>query len=466
METYDLVIIGSGPAGYVGAIRAAQLGARVCVVEKDELGGVCLNRGCIPTKTLLKTAELLAQAREAEGFGVKITGEIALDLAKAMERKDYVVKTLVKGIESLFKSWKITLKKGDAKFLAKEKISVRSGQTVEEISAKSFLIATGSSPAQLPAFPIDGVKILLSDHLLAMKQLPKSLLIIGAGAIGCEWAFMLKSFGSEVTVIEMMSQVAPTEDEMIGTLLAREMKKRKIKALVGEKISRVETDSEGVIAHTESGGELRAEKMLVSIGRAPNSNNLGLEQIGLQLCGRGFIKVNSRMETSAPGIYASGDVAGGMLLAHKASAEAKVAVANALGQKEEMDYQIVPAVIFTSPQAAGVGLKERDAQSKGLNYSAASFPFRALGKAQAIGEISGEVKLVYEKSSLRLLGCHIIGPDAGNLIHQAVIAMKMNATIKHLAQSIYAHPTLSEAIMESAEAGLGMAIHLPKVKSG
>jgi len=464
METYDLVIIGAGPAGYVGAIRAAQMGARVCVIEKDELGGVCLNRGCIPTKTLLKTAELLTQTRESEEFGIKIKGEILLDLAQAMQRKDNVVKTLVKGIESLFKSWKITLKKGEARFINKETLAVKSSSGEETIPASSVLIATGSSPAQIPIFPIDGDKILGSDHLLAIKQLPKSVLIIGAGAIGCEWAFMLKAFGAEVIIIEMLAQVAPTEDEMIGTLLGREMKKRKIKALVSEKIAKVETSAEGVIAHTESGEELRAEKILVSIGRAPNSKGLGLEQIGVETDPAGFIKVNSRMETSVPKIYSAGDVTGGMLLAHKASAQAKVAIANALGKKEQMDYNIVPAVIFTSPQAASVGLKERDAKAKGINYSTASFPFRALGKAQAIGEIAGEVKLVFEKESLGLLGCHIIGPDAGDLIHEAVIAMKMNATIKDLAHTIHAHPSLSEALMEAGEAGLGTAIHLPKPK--
>jgi dihydrolipoamide dehydrogenase len=263
----------------------------------------------------------------------------------------------------------------------------------------------------------------------------------------------------------MMPQVAPTEDEMVGTLLLREMKKRKIKALVGAKIVKVETHGEGVTARTESGEEFQAEKMLVSIGRSPNSKDLGLEPLGLELCRQGFIQVNSRMETSVPNIYAAGDVVGKALLAHKASAEAKVAVANALGKKEEIDYGTIPAVIFTFPQVASVGLKERDAKAKGIAYATSSFPFRALGKAQAIGEIAGEVKLVYEQGSLRLLGCHIIGPDAGGLIHEAALALRMKATVKDLAQTVHAHPTLSEALMEAGEAALGNAIHLPKSKS-
>jgi len=462
MEIYDLVIIGSGPAGYVGGIRAAQIGAKVCIIEKDDLGGVCLNRGCIPTKTLIKSAEVLAQARDAEEFGVRISGDISLDLAKAMARKDQVVKTLVKGIDSLLKSWKITVKKGEAKFLSQEKILVESGQVREEISAGAFLVATGSSPAQIPVFPVDGKKILNSDQMLKLTEVPESILIIGAGAMGCEWAFILKEFGSEVFIIELLPQIAPAEDETLGALLLREMKKRKIQALVGEKILEVKEDSDGILARTESGEELKVKKIFVSIGRVPNSQNIGLENAGVETDGRGFIKVDSRMQTSARKIFSAGDVAGGLLLAHKASAEAKVAVANALGQREEMDYSVVPSVIFSSPQLASVGLKERDAKAKGINYAVSSFQFRALGKAQAIGEIAGEVKLVFEKESQRLLGAHIIGPDASALIHELALALKMNATIKDIAHTIHAHPTLSEAVMEAGEAGMGMAIHIPK----
>jgi len=464
MNSYDLAIIGSGPAGYVAAIRASQLGAKVCVVERDELGGVCLNRGCIPTKALVKTAELLAQVRSSEEFGVKNSSSASLDLAAAMQKKDQVVSTLVRGIESLFKSWKIILIKGSAQFAAKDKIIVQSKDGSSELLAGSFLIATGSSPAQIPLFPVDGSQILTSDYLLSMKEVPKSIIIIGAGAIGCEWAFILKEFGCEVTIIEMLDQVAPTEDEMVGTILAREMKKIKIKTMVGEKITKVERKSGSVIARTESGQELAAEKILLSIGRAPNSAGLGLEELRVDTDARGFIKVNSRMETSVPKIYAAGDVAGGMLLAHKASAEAKVAAANALGKKEEMDYRVVPSAIFSSPEVASVGLREKEAKAKGLNYGVASFPVRTLGKAQAMGEIAGEIKMVFDRQSRRLLGCHIIGPRASDLIHEAGLAIRLNATVKDIAETIHAHPTLSEGLMEAAEAALGIAIHIPKPK--
>jgi len=488
MSSFDLTIIGAGPGGYVAAIRAAQLGAgaKICVVEKDELGGVCLNRGCIPTKALLKTAEVMAEVRAAEEFGIniftpaiepviaskpgadlgsaKILGP-TLDLKRAMERKDQVVKTLVRGIDSLFKSWKITTIKGTAKFVGRDKIFVATGAVAEEISAGAFIIATGSESAQIPLFPIDGNRILTSDHLLKMIEVPKSILIIGAGAIGCEWAFIMKNFGAEVTVIEMLDQVAPTEDEMIGTLLAREMKKLKIKIILSDKIVKVDQGEDGVTAKTESGQELKAQKMLVSIGRAPNSKGIGLEAAGVETDARGFVKVNARLETSVQKIYAIGDVAGGMLLAHKASAEGKVAVANALGKNEEMDYSVIPAAIFTSPEVASVGLREKDAKEKGINYATSSFPIRALGKAQAMGEIAGEIKMVFDKGSLQLLGCHIIGARASDLIHEAALAIKMGAKISDIADTIHAHPTLSEGLMEAAEAGLGMAIHLPKSKS-
>ena len=459
MENYDLVIIGSGPAGYVGAIRGAQLGARVCVIEKGLLGGVCLNLGCIPTKTLLRTAELLRLFRSGEEFGVIIEKEPYLDLAKAMERKDRVIHNLRKGIEALFKSYKLSLIKGTAKFLTKDKLLVKTDSEEREISGGAFLIATGASPMRIPLFPIDGEKILSSDHLLNLKHIPKSIIIIGAGAIGLEWAFILKEFGSEVSVVEMLSQALPNEDEMLGEILAREMRKSKIGLFTNEKIISLRQEENQLIVRTQSGKELKAEKLLVSIGRSPNSQGLGLENIGVETDAKGFIKVNNRLESSLPGIYSAGDVAGGMLLAHKASAEAKVAVANALGHKEEMDYSVIPSAIFTHPEVASVGLKEREAKAKGINYSTASFSFRSLGKAQAMGEIAGEIKLLFEQETLKLLGCHIIGANASDLIQEASLAIKLGASIKDLAHTIHPHPTLSEGLMEAGEAGLGIAIH-------
>ena len=465
MENYDLVIIGSGPAGYVGAIRGAQLGARVCVIEKGLLGGVCLNLGCIPTKTLVRTAELLRLARSGEEFGVVIEKEPGLDLAKAMERKDRVINGLRKGVEALFKRYKLSLIKGTAKLSEKDKVIVKTDSGEKQIGASAFLIATGASPMRIPLFPIDGEKILSSDHLFNLKQVPKSIVIIGAGAIGLEWAFILKEFGSEVSVVEMLSQALPNEDEMLGEILAREMRKKKIGLLVNEKIIELKKNQKEVIVRTESGKELKAEKLLVSIGSSPNSRGLGLESIGVETDARGFIKVNNRLESSVPGIYSAGDVAGGMLLAHKASAEAKVAVSNALGKKQEMDYSVIPTAIFTQPEVASVGLKEQEAKQKRINYQTAGFSFRGLGRAQAMGEIAGEIKLIFEKETLKLLGCHIIGANASDLIHEASLAINLGASIKDLAHTIHAHPTLSEGLMEAGEAGLGIAIHQPKAKA-
>ena len=486
MNSFNLVIIGAGPGGYVAAIRAAQLGAKVCVIEKDELGGVCLNRGCIPTKALIQTAELLARAKSSEAFGILLeksplpaptitvkseTGYAApldkppfLDLAQAVKRKDEVVSNLVRGVESLFKSWKITTVKGHAAFADRGKLVVKTAAGEEEITAASFLIATGSSPAQIPGINIDGLRVVSSDHLLKVTQVPRNILIVGAGAIGCEWAFIMRNFGAEVTVIEMLDQVAPTEDEMVGTLLAREMKKLKVRLMLKDKITRTEQVTDGVLVKTESGATLSFERILVSVGRKPNSDNLGLEKIGVEKDQRGFIKVDSRMQTSVPKIFAAGDVAGGMLLAHKASAEGKVAVANALGRNETMDYSVIPAAIFTSPEVASVGLREREAKAKGLNYGTGSFPVRALGKAQAMGEIAGEIKFIFDKDSQKILGCHIIGPRASDLIHEAALAMKVGAKISDIAHTIHAHPTIAEGLMEAAEACIGNAIHLPKPK--
>lgn len=483
MNSFDLAIIGSGPAGYVAAIRASQLGAKVCVVEKDELGGVCLNRGCIPTKTLLKTAELLRETSSAEEFGVSIDSiqpaKVAssgsekghasartpfLNLAAAMKRKDQVVSTLVRGIESLFKSWKIETIKGQASFVSRDKILVKAGSDKQEISADAFLVATGSAPSQIPALPVDGLYILNSDQLLKITEIPRHIIIVGAGAIGCEWAFIMKNFGAEVTLVEMLDQVAPSEDEMVGELLGRELKKLKIKLLLKDKIEKVDQVTSGVIAKTASGQELRADRVLVSVGRTPNSRGLGLDKLGCETDPRGFIKVNAKMETSIPKIYAAGDVCGGMLLAHKASAEAKVAVQNALGRKEEMDYTVVPSAIFTSPEAASVGLREKEAKAQGINYGTGSFPVRALGKAQAMSEIAGEIKFIFAKENGQILGCHIVGPRASELIHEAALALKLKATVKDIAETIHVHPTISEGLMEAAEACLGQAVHLPKPK--
>ena len=467
MERYDLVIIGAGPAGYVGAIAAAQLGARVAVVERDEVGGTCLQRGCIPTKTLLACAGALRTCREAHAFGISLPMPAEPDWRAMLGRKDKVVATLTKGIRGLFKSLWIELVRGQAQFLAPDLVEVKGHDGGERaLQARAILIATGSRPLSPGEFPINGGNILSSDHLLKLEEIPGKMLIIGAGAIGCEWAFILRELGSEVAVVEMMPRPMPNEDEDISAILAREFKKAKIALHCGERIISLGEDNQTgeLVAQLESGAELRVDKVLVSIGRAFNTQGLGLEEVGVKLTERGTIAVNEKMETGVSGIYAAGDVAGGILLAHKASAEAAVAVKNALGGNEVMDYSVIPSATFTFPEIASVGLREREVEERKIPYRVGRFPFRALGKAQAVGEIAGEVKVIAHAETGRLLGVHIIGPSATELIHEAALALRHGLTAADLAGLIHAHPTLSEALMEAGAAASGQAIHLPKEK--
>jgi len=465
MERYDLVIIGAGPAGYVGAIHAAQAGARVAVVEKDEVGGTCLQRGCIPTKTLVACAAALRTCRQAHSFGVSLGMPPEPDWPAMLSRKDKVVATLTKGILSLFKSNWIELVRGQAQLLAPDLVEVKCKDGRERaLQGRSLLIATGSRPQSPRAFPFNGRDILSSDHLLKLDEIPRRILIVGAGAIGCEWAFILKELGSEVAVVEMMPRPMPAEDEDISALLAREFKKAKINLYCGEQIFSLGQDHQAgdLVAQLESGPELRVDKVLVSIGRAFNTDGLGLEEVGVKLTPRGAIEVNERMETNVSGIYAAGDVAGGILLAHKASAEAAVAVKNALGGNETMDYSVIPSATFTFPEIGSVGLREREVEERKIPYRVGRFPFRALGKAQAVGEIAGEVKVIAHAETGQLLGVHIIGPSATDLIHEAALALRHGLTAHDLAGLIHAHPTLSEALMEAGAAVNGRAIHLPK----
>jgi dihydrolipoamide dehydrogenase len=458
-----IVIIGAGPGGYVAAIRAAQLGAQVNVIEDKEIGGTCLNRGCIPTKAIIASTETLEKIRNAQEFGLEIKGDISFSLERIIERKDKVVSILVKGIKGLFKGWGIELLGGRGKILKPGKVkAILKDGTEKEIDADKIIIATGSRPMNIRTFPFDGEKILSSDDILRLKEIPKSLIIIGAGVIGCEFANIFRSLGTEITMVEMMPHAVSTEDEEISEILERELKKKKIKLILNTKVEKVTKENVGMVATLTDGSEIHAEKILVSIGRAFNTEDLGLEEIGLEKGKRGEILVNERMETNIQGIYAIGDVIGGIMLAHVASTEGLVAVENALGGNRHIDYNIVPSGIFTSPEIGSVGLREKDAIQKGYDIKIGRFPFRALGKAHASGEIAGMVKIIADAKDDRVLGVHIIGPHATDLVHEAALAMKMGATAKDIAHTIHAHPTFSEAIMEASEDVHGMAIHIPK----
>lgn len=460
-----LIILGAGPGGYVAAIKAAQLGAEVTVIEEKEVGGTCLNLGCIPTKALVASSEALSLIKRAEEYGVFINGEVRPDLKKIMERKDRIVSTQVKGIRSLFKVRNIRLVEGRGELAGGLKVKVRRKDGGEEtIEGDRIIIATGSRPATIPAFPVDGVNILSSDDVWKLSEIPKSMVIIGAGVIGTEFACIFRELGTEITMVELLSRALSTEDEEISEIMEKELKKKKIKLFTSVKVESVRSSSEGVTLKLSDGREIEAEKVLVSIGRAFNTDGIGLERTGIERGPRGEIKVNDRMETSERGIYAIGDVTGGILLAHVASKEGIVAAVNACGGNERIDYSVVPAAIFSSPEIASVGLREFQARESGIPVVTGTFQYRALGKAHAMGEISGLFKIVADAKTDRVLGVHIIGAHASDIIHEAALAIKAGLKVKDIADMIHAHPTLSEGLKEAAEDVHNMAIHLPPKK--
>ncbi len=460
-----LSVLGAGPGGYVAAIRAAQLGAQVTVIENSEVGGTCLNWGCIPTKTLIASTELLAKVRDLEDFGIELKGEVIPNLSRIIDRKNKVVSTLVKGIRGLFKNRDIRFVQGKGVLTTPETINVTLKDGTEEIvSSDSIIIATGSRPAAIPSLPFDGTHILSSTDALDLRQIPKSMLIVGAGVIGCEFACIFRELGSEVTIVEILPRALAAEDREISELLEKELKKKKIKLITNTKVEKTDIKEDGVHALLSDGKEIIAEKILVSIGRALNTDGIGLEETGVRRGPRGEIIVNRKMETNIPGIHAIGDVTGGILLAHKASAEGIVAARNIMGQNAEIDYSVLPAAIFTSPEIASVGMNQDQAVEKGISYLVGRFPFRALGKAHAMGEIAGMVKIITDAATDRIIGAHIIGPHASDLIAEAAVAMKAGLTARELAETIHAHPTLAEAVMEAAEDVHQMAVHLPGAK--
>ncbi|MDA8088492.1 MAG: dihydrolipoyl dehydrogenase [Nitrospiraceae bacterium] len=460
-----ITVLGAGPGGYVAAIKAAQLGAQVTVVEASEVGGVCLNRGCIPTKALAASAELFMKAKEFNKFGINLNCEPAPDFAAMMERKNKVVDIQVKGIRGLFKSWGVRLVEGRGKLLGKNKVEVTGKDGSEVIDSDRIIICTGSRPARIPAFPFDGKNILSSDDALNMDSIPKSMIVVGAGVIGCEFGSIFGALGTDITMVEMMDRAIATEDIEVSDLLEREFKKRKIKlAHKKTKIDKVEVREDGVHAFTADGLELTAQKMLVSIGRSLNVEDLGLEETGVEQGKRGEILVNDKMETNVPGVYAVGDVTGKMLLAHVAEKQGIAAAINAMGGSQTMDYSAVPAAVFTVPEIASVGLREFQAEAKGIKVKTGRFQYRALGKAHAIGEIAGFIKILADPETDRVLGAHIIGAHASDMIHEMTVAVRHGLTVRQVAETIHTHPTLSEGVMEACEAVHGEAIHLPKEK--
>lgn len=458
-----VAILGAGPGGYTAAIRAAQLGGEVVLIERDEVGGTCLNWGCIPTKAILASAEAYSKAKQLDSFGIDFNGTLSPNMRKIIERKNKIVSTQVKGIRNLLKSWNITLIEGKGSFLSPREmeVSLKDGGK-KKIAADAFIIATGSRPANIPSLPFDGNIVLSSTDALTLTVLPKSILIVGAGVIGCEFACMFNDLGADVTIVEILPRALAMEDETISKQLERELKKKKIRLITNINIDKLRVTEKHAHATFSSGEELTVDKVLVSVGRAFNTTDMGLDNTGISLGPRNDIPVNKRLQTDVPHIYAIGDVTGKALLAHVASKQGQVSAENVMGRMDEFDYDVIPAAIFTSPEIASVGLREYQARDQGIEYITGEFQFRTLGKAHAMGSITGQIKVIASRRDDRILGAHIIGPHASDLIHEFAVAKRAGLKIKDISKTIHAHPTLSEGLMEACEDVHNMAIHAPR----
>jgi dihydrolipoamide dehydrogenase len=466
MASFDVIILGGGPAGYVCAIRAAQLGLAVAVVERDKPGGTCVYRGCIPAKALLEAASLANRVRHAKEFGVNV-GDVSFDYGVAMKRSRAVSEQNVKGVEFLWKKNKATYLKGSGRLVAANKVEVTGADGKKETheAKKGVVVATGSKVKGLPqaGLELNGKTIISSDEALFLEKAPKSMVVVGAGAVGCEFADVFNAFGSQVTVVEVMPRLLPLEDEDCSAELLKAFKKRKIESLVGAKISGVKATDKSVKMTVEVGGkknELEVDVVLVAAGRAPVIEDVGLQELKVQLTERGFVKINERMETSVKGVYAIGDVAGPPMLAHKGSREG-VVVAEIIAGKHyhPVNYGNIPNATYCHPEVASIGLTEAQCKEKKLDYKVGKFPFSANGRARTSGETEGFVKIIRDTKYGEILGAHIIGPHATELLHELAVARENEFTVEEVDLAVHAHPTLSEAVAEAALDSLGRMIH-------
>jgi len=448
----NVIIIGGGPGGYVSALRGAQLGLNVTLIEEDKVGGVCLNRGCIPTKALLSASERISDIKTAKDFGIEVS-DYRIDVATVFKRKDQVVEQLVRGVEYLLSTRKVRLIRDKAKVISNTEISLSNGEVVK---GDVIIIGTGSLPVTgIGNIKIDNERVVSSDYALSTPYIPKDIVIVGAGAIGVEFATFYRDMGAEVSIVEMMPRVVPTEDEEISKILERSLRKKGIKLYLNNTVREVTDD--GVIL--ENGEYVRGEKVLIAVGRKPNTEGLGIETLGIKTNSKGYIEVNEYLQTNIPNVYAIGDVTGISLFAHVASHQGLVAIDNILGKKEKLDYNAVPRATFCEPQIGSVGLTEEQAKALGINPVIGKFPFRALGYAISIGKWEGMVKLVANESR-ELIGAHIIGPYASSILGEVTLAVKERIKLEELADTIHAHPTLPEAIMEASFAGLNLPLHI------
>lgn len=459
MEEFDIIFLGAGSAGYVGAIKAADLGKTVCIIENRELGGTCLNRGCIPTKAILKAAEVYTTAKESKTFGINAT-DVSFDIEGIHQWKENVVKKLVSGVEYLLKARKVTIKNGYGRIVDGNIIEITTPNGTETIKGKDIVIATGSEPAIIPAFKIDHEKVLTSDDALNLKEIPKDVLIVGAGAIGIEFGTFWASLGSKVAIVEMLPQVVPTlKDKKIASTIQRILSKKGIVVKTGIKIENIEVKDGKVYSTLGNGEVVETEKVLVSIGRKLNSDNIGLERVGIQT-EKSRIIVDEYLRTNIPHFYAAGDVVGGLLLAHKSQKEGETVAEIIAGIDTKMDYRVIPWAIFSSPEIATVGLTEEEAKEKGIETTTGEFPFIANGKALSMNANDGFVKIVAKSGTKEIIGGQIVGPEASVMISEIALAVKMSLTLSDIGNTIHTHPTLPEAIMEAAKAALGEAVHI------
>jgi dihydrolipoamide dehydrogenase len=455
-----LVVLGGGPGGYVAALRAAQLGASVSVIEARGLGGTCLHRGCIPTKALVATAGVVTAIRHAKEFGVRVSGEVAVDVAEVVARKNRLVQAQERGIEHLFKSAKITLVRGLGTLTGPRSVAVRDPDgRPRTLEGDGIIVATGSEPARPALFPFDGDRVLTSDDVLDLTRLPASLVIVGGGVTGCEFACAFRAIGTQVTVVEQLPRLVAGEDEAVSALLLREMTRHGIRVSLGVGVEETHADERGVRLRLSSGETVQAERALIAVGRSLNGRDIGAESAGLAVGPRGDLRVNDGMETGVDGVWAIGDVVGRKQLAHAASAQGEVAAERAMGSDVRMVFERVPAGIFTAPEIGSVGLTEAQARATGRPVTVGEFPFRGLAKSHLIRETAGFVKVVAAEDTGEILGVHIIGPHAAELIHEAVVAIQAEATVEDLIHAVHVHPTLAEVVREAAGAARGMAVH-------
>lgn len=457
MKEFDIAVIGGGPGGYAAAIRAAQKGACVCLVEKDKVGGTCLNRGCIPTKALYSTALTLQRIRGAGAHGID-AGEIRFDYSRAAARKDDVVTKLVSGVEQLLKGNGVDVFRGEASLEGPGRVKIRREDVTGHIRAKQIILATGSVAARPKSLPIDGKNVLTSTEILAIKDLPSSLLVVGGGYIGCEFASIFSAFGTQVTVVEQLPVLLARTDRQAVREVEKNLREQGVVIHTGTSVEELQVGDGKVTARLSGGKEVVAEKALVSIGRLPNSAGFGFEEAGVRL-EKGGVVVDDRMRTSVEGIYAIGDVTNIIQLAHVAAYQADVAVDNALGGDARADYRVIPSTIFTLPEIGQVGLTEEECKAQGLETEIGRFAYQASSKALCDGEPRGMVKILAEKGSGRLLGGTFVGEEAATLVAEVAVAMQQGMSAASLAAVVHSHPTLPEMIREAAEDTEGLAIH-------